>query len=695
MRIRRRWVAIGALLLVGCAGQTGLEREGAAYGVTQGVFHGRWWNYYERGVSYGEGQFFAEAEADLQKALQGRSADTWAARTYGMHFVPYFPNRELGVVCYHQDRLDDAERYLRASLEQADSERARHYLDLITKRRIEQGILSDGAAPALTSSIFGMGSDMHIVADRIVPVRVEVEDDLGVAGLSVNGAPIGIRGNTDAFEYKSSLALPEGTHAIAISASDLAGKETEAEMNIVVDLTGPAIAILDPAPPLVTTAFSLRLRGAAADANGVAEVRLGDTVLAQSAGAAQLEFTSDLPLVAGENHFVLAARDMAGNETFAPVDVLCGEPHAAVSRRWLEQARGEAGVQVASAVDAIPGLLAGAAEEQQGPLSIHMKFPNARVDTASYRKNELRVAGWVAAEVDLRSFAIQGDSFPVVPGAKRVDFSRRIPIEAHETKELHVAAEDTQGRKEEWSAKITGKPVMLDEYRMKVAVQYVQGGDEAVESYLQSMLVSKLASVEEGRFEVLERAQLEAVLQELQLSTSDLADPRFASKLGKVKPADVFLFAEAYPREAGGIELLVRAIGADNGLVLDTYDVFVGDWNDADQREERVNEIAGWMARTFPRVPGAVDRVAGNNAWVNLGVEEGIRKGMKVVLAYEAAPEERDPATGEVLEDALYDAMGWAPIDGVDAERSKLGPLAPALNHEDATIAEGQPVFTM
>ena len=61
--------------LVGCAVNQGkvYVKDGKEYGVTSSqVWRGRWWNYYERGSSYAEGEFWPEAIADLQEAIKQR-----------------------------------------------------------------------------------------------------------------------------------------------------------------------------------------------------------------------------------------------------------------------------------------------------------------------------------------------------------------------------------------------------------------------------------------------------------------------------------------------------------------------------------------------------------------------------------------------------------------------------------------------
>jgi len=79
---------------------------------------GRWWNFYERGRSFADGGFWAEAESDLKQALSIRSTDNRRSRTYGMHFTPYFGSREMGVVLFEQGKIEDAVYHLRKSLVQ-------------------------------------------------------------------------------------------------------------------------------------------------------------------------------------------------------------------------------------------------------------------------------------------------------------------------------------------------------------------------------------------------------------------------------------------------------------------------------------------------------------------------------------------------------------------------------------------------
>jgi hypothetical protein len=128
-------INLGLLVVValGCVKAEVTEsciKEGRRYGITKGLFQGRWYHYYERGLSFAEGHCWGKAERDLREALKQRDdGDRRRARTYGMHFIDYFPHRELGIVLFNQNRYADAIRELEASLNTAVTAKAEFYLD--------------------------------------------------------------------------------------------------------------------------------------------------------------------------------------------------------------------------------------------------------------------------------------------------------------------------------------------------------------------------------------------------------------------------------------------------------------------------------------------------------------------------------------------------------------------------------------
>ncbi|NJL58721.1 MAG: hypothetical protein HC887_02785 [Desulfobacteraceae bacterium] len=113
-------------------------KDGKEYGDTEGLFRHRWWNYYERGLSFADGEFWQDAESDLREAIRQRDSDKRRARTYGLHFIDYFPHRELGIVLFMQGRIEEAEKELKHSYHTVKSAKTALFLDRTRKALIEK-----------------------------------------------------------------------------------------------------------------------------------------------------------------------------------------------------------------------------------------------------------------------------------------------------------------------------------------------------------------------------------------------------------------------------------------------------------------------------------------------------------------------------------------------------------------------------
>ena len=90
-----------------------------------------WWDY------YGEGKIFAqlgkleEAKNAFLGAISLESRDRCKARTYGMHFIEYFPHRELGIIYYRFGEIEKAKEELKKSISMEKSPKAQEYLKLM------------------------------------------------------------------------------------------------------------------------------------------------------------------------------------------------------------------------------------------------------------------------------------------------------------------------------------------------------------------------------------------------------------------------------------------------------------------------------------------------------------------------------------------------------------------------------------
>jgi TolB-like protein len=89
---------------------------------------GKWYNYYEDGLKQMETGNWAKAIEYFKEAVKTQYQDTKKIKTYGMHFIEYFPHREIGICFYHLGKNDVADRELRLSLQHEYSARAQEYL---------------------------------------------------------------------------------------------------------------------------------------------------------------------------------------------------------------------------------------------------------------------------------------------------------------------------------------------------------------------------------------------------------------------------------------------------------------------------------------------------------------------------------------------------------------------------------------
>lgn len=685
------------IVAAGCATESVAyrERDGVRYGVTRGVFRGRWWSYYERGASYLAGQFYPEAMADFEKALQGYTRDTWRARTYGLHFVEYFPNRELGIVHYHTGSLDLAEQYLRRSLDAVDTERAHYYLDLVTKARIQNGTVQDNVAPAVNVDA-PMGA---LVATREVPLEITAQDDVGVNCVMVNGKPLYQRGSPEQLAFSEELLLSEGTQTLQLEATDLADKKIAQEVQVTVDLTGPTIGVFAPADALVTDAASVAVQGVAVDKNGVASVAVGGQTVAESQGAPRLEFQSEAALTDGENLLVISARDLAGNETRTAIRVFRGQPQSPAARLWrLQQTQPEALQVAGNGAAALQLVLSATPEEVPG---IRLKSPDPE---RPYRHNRtLRVAGDVVTETKVASLTINGEPFTELTGAPHESFNRRIPIDIPEddsgaaTVPVAIVAQDESGATVSKEFQVQVRPVMLNsrESRMPVAVLAFAGNgvDAALAELLRVSTEGELVNGE--RFRIVDRTRLQDVLTEQQLSAA-LGDPNQAIQLGKLTPAHVFLVADVFPRDQQGLELKARAISTETSDVIATLDAFIDNKDDRAKVTAGCAAIVSQLTALFPRLSGELLAVRQQDAaaevLVNWTPEDGVRPGAYMLVVREEEPW-IDEATGEVLAPGEYIEVGRAKVQSVQSSGARAKTVE--TTEEGTPLEKGMPAITM
>jgi len=183
-------------------------KDGRQYGVVKGLFRERWWNFYERGCSFSQGGFYPEAIADFKEALRQRDCDQRRARTYGMHVMDYFPHRELGAAYFHAGNYNEAQKQLEASLSQADSGRAKYYLN-----EVRTAILKTSRAdlPPATISLTAGGTEAFSNSFNL-NVSGVVNAEAYAHAVAVNNDPLFIELAEKKLEFSKEVKIKKGLH---------------------------------------------------------------------------------------------------------------------------------------------------------------------------------------------------------------------------------------------------------------------------------------------------------------------------------------------------------------------------------------------------------------------------------------------------------------------------------------------------
>ncbi len=284
-----------------------VEKDGKFYGVTKSVFSDRWWDYYERGLSFADGEFWQEAEKDFREALKMWDTDHFRTRTYGRHLMDYFPHRELGISLFYQKRYSEAIQELEISLSSEKSAKAEYYLDKTRKLRIEQNHLDSDPPEILIDP-------PEPISNRFsVTIRGNATDDTFVKEIQVNGSPIRIDLSAPRIRFEKKVPIIPGENPITVQVRDLSGKLTQITRKVLCDRTGPILSIEEPE---ISEDGNYLIRGYALDDSGIREIRINDRIIPANASR---EFVLNYPLGLSSEKIIVIAEDIAGNQTQAEI----------------------------------------------------------------------------------------------------------------------------------------------------------------------------------------------------------------------------------------------------------------------------------------------------------------------------------------------------------------------------------------
>jgi TolB-like protein len=642
-------------------------KDGRPYGVVKGSFRDRWWNYFERGGSFAEGGFWVEAVSDFQKAIAQRDRDQRSARTYGMHFVDYFPHRELGIAYYELKRYAEAQGELEKSLADEESAKAKFYLNKARKALLEQ-IGKELAPPKIQVS----SPAEEAVTNRFkVQVEGSVEGEGYARGIEINNRPLFIELADRKLPFSREIKLQKGLNEIRIKTQDLLGRMTEKTVRVFADFEGPALNVRNLKDGQRVRERRVVLSGDVADATGITMVRINDQVLAYNKEK-EVEFAFGIDLKEGENSITLAATDVAGNTTTGALRLEYVPQLAEGLQNPLRTRPKDRGGDVVLAFhggrisDAGMGLLVAAATAKPMGSDFTLILKDL-ADRQTVYYETLYVDGSVTGRNPIKSVKLNGSPVLIIPGTN-IYFNHFIELEVGENR-LTLEVEDAKGNKGSQSVTIIREVPKVRQVgsRMSLAIlPFVTKGEaSAATATLSDNLTS--AFLDLNRFNIVTRGDdLEAVLRELKLSKTDLVDQKTAVRVGKLVAAEGILTGTVHETR-DSVEIYARLINTETSSILEAKDVY-----GQDKSLAQLRHLTGGLALKFkhslPLLEGLVLKVSGKSIYADFGSVQHVKKEMKFIVFREGETIVH-PVTGRVLGRDLVE-LGLAVVINVFEDMS-------------------------
>jgi tetratricopeptide (TPR) repeat protein len=179
----------------------------------------------------------------------------------------------------------------------------------------------------------------------------------------------------------------------------------------------------------------------------------------------------------------------------------------------------------------------------------------------------------------------------------------------------------------------TSRPMVLS------FVDFQERGGLAERDGLSMVLTTQLGDQlnASGRVQVVERVLVERLLEELNLGSSDLADPETALKLGKVLAAKIIGTGSLYCLPDGTL-LSMRLIDTETSAIPKVITRQLGSRASLEKEVNRLNrELLGTIILEYP-LQGYVVQSSGDEVVINLGTKQGVVLGTKFEVLEEQEP---------------------------------------------------------
>jgi hypothetical protein len=606
-----------------------------------GTFRGRWYNYYDRGLLYSASGDWDSALHDLRKASAKRDRDQRMARTYGMHFIDYFPHREVGIALFHMGNIDEAIRELETSLSQEKSAKASFYLNKARKIFLQQ----EGRVIAPPIIVIHTPVDNESLNSFTKRVKGKVSGKGYVAKITINGIPYRFDLAEQEISFEMNVDITEGTNRIVVTAEDLLGMPSLKTVAISIDREGPAISIFD----IVEEGSSntVRITGTVNDATGISKLLINNRAVPVKDSGVH-DFDVVLNRASLPSPFVIHAYDRLNNVTRAELDI--EKELTAMYRNEEPLLLAFTGTDLFSS-DTVPPVISLKDSREMPPVFVDKYYVEGEVS------DNRKVEQIIVNKADI--FSRKG---------KKIFFSKLVRLKEG-TNGIDIEAFDSSGNRADTGFIVTRTipEVLQVGSRMSMSIMPFDRAKEesAVEMLAYEQLTGSFVS--QKRFNVIEREKLEQVLLEQKLTREKLTDPEYSIKVGRLMAADTIL-STSLAVDQKSVEFTSRVINTETSQIMEVKDVYSEDSSSASIKQ-MMDGLAAKFAGSFPLVEGMVIKRENNVVYTDLGKRTGIKSDMGIII-YREGEEIRHPLTGKYLGRDMEN-LGAAEIEEVQEDFSK------------------------
>ena len=246
--------------------------------ISAGISGQTFYDHYSKGLKSQKKENWEEAKKCFENAIELKRDDGERVRTYGVNFIDYFPNRELGIVYFNLKDFENARFYLERSQGYQPSERAEDYL-----HRIQQ-----------TGVTAQKGDASGVTVKKTDPPEGKKSTETGSGDTETSGAGKTGSGTTD--------AGPTGAGAT------LAAVDNKKPTIII---TSPAMLDFRALNPVTNDIKQITITGKVEDQSGIYEVLVNGNDASLSGTG---EFRANVFLSVGPNNIVIEATDVHQNK---------------------------------------------------------------------------------------------------------------------------------------------------------------------------------------------------------------------------------------------------------------------------------------------------------------------------------------------------------------------------------------------